>query len=129
MLRSPLDAVSPGVASGARVAWTYTEVTSQGGQYRLCWCAELPHPSIYHGAKFVNTTFDAGPWDFTDRAVNRSWNESSNGTAPAARAPNLLSRCSGPRDHVVDFGELTIMGPNPFRQDPGRHKRCRVLAA
>ena len=35
------------------------------------------------------------------------------------RAPNLLSRCSAPRDHVVDFGELTIMGPNPFRQDRG----------
>ena len=76
-------------------------VSSEGGRYRLCWCAALPYPEAH---------CLSGSVDNQSSCEFYTGNFSDNSSLP----------CQTAEDFVVDAGTLDLLGPSPLYQ----HMTC-----
>ena len=80
-------------SSGAVISWGSTPITAEGGQYRLCWCADRT------------------------RNITRPINGTNNPNITFELEEKDLHACRETEHFRVDFGGLYLVGPTPLYQD------------
>ena len=93
--------IGPDLAAAGGLQWIWDEpFTAAGGEYRLCWCASLPRPSL--------------------SVLDGNLTNSTNWTQPPNANETVALDCILPEEFSVDAGKFSVMGVAPLEQ----HRTC-----
>ena len=98
-----------GVDSGASFAWQYAAISAAGGNYRLCWCGTSANHSLEQEALQIVNSFN-----------------SSSKVLHASNTTPTSSRCERLSDFKVDFGRLSLLGPDLTSFTCVAGQSCRI---